>query len=146
MIKFSLALAPRQPVSRETALGCLAANIALPGSGSLLAGRISGYPQVLLALCGMGFTLGFGARFLFWCFANWSRLHSPQADPIDSLKEIWMASRWALLGIGLFAMGWLWALGCSLMLVASIRSQTQSAHHSVEKERRPPSLPGPGLP
>jgi hypothetical protein len=118
-MKISLALGPRRPVSRQTAVGCLTANLALPGSGSLLAGRRSGYAQMALAVGGMGLTLLFGLRFMIWSITNWARLHDPQADFLDMFEETWLRSRWALLGIGLFVLGWLWALATSMAIVRS---------------------------
>ncbi len=97
-MKISLALGPRQPLSRQTALGCLTSNLALPGSGSLLAGRRSGYGQLVLAITGLFVITIFGVRFILWALANWSRLHAPDADPIESLLEIWAHLKWALLG------------------------------------------------
>ena len=52
-MKISLALGPRRPLSRQTAWGCLTTNLALPGAGSLVAGRVSGYPQLALGVGGM---------------------------------------------------------------------------------------------
>ena len=68
-MKISLALGPRQPLSRQTAWGYLTSNLALPGSGSLLAGRISGYAQLALGLGGLLMTVVFGLRFMLWYFA-----------------------------------------------------------------------------
>ena len=109
-MKISLALGPRQGLSPQTAWGCLTTNLALPGFGSLLAGRLIGYPQALLACAGVLLTMIYGLGFIWWFFHNYSRLHDPAADPIATLTELWMAVRWALLGILLFAVSWLWAL------------------------------------
>jgi len=125
-MKISLALGPRQGLSRQTAWGCLTTNAALPGFGSLLAGRISGYPQAALAFGGLFLTLGFGAHFVLWALANWSRLYGPDADPFDSLLDIWLHSRWALLGIALFGLGWLWAMATSMAIVSSARRTGRS--------------------
>jgi hypothetical protein len=116
-MKISFALGPRRPLSRETAWGCLTSNVALPGIGSLVAGRISGYPQVALALGGMGLTLVFGLRFFAWFAANHARLYGPDGNGLDALLEVVRAVRWAFLGIALFALGWLWALATSLGLL-----------------------------
>jgi hypothetical protein len=116
-MKISLALGPRQPLSRQTAWGCLTSNLALPGSGSLLAGRVSGYAQLALAIVGLILSVFLGVRFIFWCLANWSRLHDPNADQLAALGEMWLAVLWPLLGIAIFALGWLWALATSLRLI-----------------------------
>jgi hypothetical protein len=89
--------------------------------GSLVAGRISGYPQAALALGGMALTLAFGVRFFVWFAANWTRLHDPGADPAAGVLEMWLAVRWALLGIALFALGLVWALATSLALLSAAK-------------------------
>jgi hypothetical protein len=124
-MKISLALGPRQGLSRQTAWGCLTTNVAMPGFGSLLAGRVSGYPQAGLGIGGLVLTMGFGARFMIWALSNWSRLYGAEADPIDSLGDIWQHARWALLGIVLFGLGWLWALVTSMAILESARRHEQ---------------------
>jgi len=113
-----LALGPRQPLSRQTAWGCLTTNVALPGFGSLVAGRRCGYAQAALALGGEALTLVLGARFLLWYAANLARLREDQAA---ALVEVWLAVRWALFGFVLFALGWLWSLATSLSIVRAAK-------------------------
>jgi hypothetical protein len=116
-MKISLARGPRQPLSRQTAWGCLTTNLALPGFGSLVAGRSSGYAQAVLGIVGLALTAVFGVRFIAWYFANWPRLSGDQADPFVALGELWKAVRWPLLGVGVFLLGWLWALITSLEIL-----------------------------
>lgn len=120
-MKVSLALGQRRPLSRQTAWGCLTTNLVLPGSGSLVAGRVSGYAQLALAMGGTALTVLFGLRFIWWFLANWSRLHNPDGDPVAALLEMWRALKWPALGFGLFFLGWLWALATSLGIVISAR-------------------------
>lgn len=131
-MKISLALGRRGPLSRQTAWGCLTSNLALPGAGSLVAGRISGYAQLALAMVGMVLTVVCGVRFMTWYFAHWSQLNKEQ-DPLEAFGALWMAGRWAFLGIGVFAFGWLWGLATGLNLV-------QQA-----KRTEPPPMPPPRL-
>jgi hypothetical protein len=91
----------------------------MPGFGSLVAGRVSGYAQAALAVGGMILTLVFGARFCFWYFANWSRFHAPDTDTTAALGEMWQFLKWPLIGFGLFFVGWLWALATSFHIVTS---------------------------
>jgi hypothetical protein len=126
-MKVSLALGPRRALSRQTAWGCLTTNIAMPGFGSLVAGRVSGYGQVALALGGMALTVVFGARFIFWYIANWSRFHELEADTTAALGEMWQYLKWPFLGFGMFAVGWLWALATSLLIVSSARKAESAA-------------------
>jgi hypothetical protein len=116
-----LALGPRRPLSRQTAWGCFTTNLAMPGAGSLVAGRVSGYLQLALAIGGMALTILFGIRFGYWYVANWTRFHGPEIDPMNALGEMWLVLRWAVLGIGVFAVGWLWALASSSQIVLSAR-------------------------
>ncbi len=125
-MKVSLALGSREPLSRQTAWGCLTGNLALPGSGSLVAGRRSGYPQLALAGLGLVLSMIFGLRFIFWFFANWSRLHQPSTDPFAALGEMWLVLRWALLGLGVFLVSWLWALGTSFRILNSVTGSEKS--------------------
>ena len=126
-MRISLALGPRRPLSRQTAWGCLTTNIAMPGFGSLVAGYVSGYAQAALAVGGMIVSLVFGARFIMWYIANWSRFHELDADPGAALGEMWQFLKWPLVGFGMFAVGWLWALATSLQIVSSAR-KTESAN------------------
>ena len=126
-MKVSLALGPRRPLSRQTAWGCLTTNVAMPGAGSLAAGRVSGYAQLALAVGGLGLTLLFGTRFILWYLANWDRFHGTEADPMDALREMWLVLRWAALGFGLFLIGWLWALATSFQIVHSARTAESAA-------------------
>ena len=129
-MKISLALGPRGLLSRQTAWGCLTTNLALPGIGSLMAGRRVGYPQAILGFGGLAVSVLFGLPFIYWCLANWSRLYGDQADPVSSMAELWTRVRWASLGIVLFAAGWLWALATSCMIL----------HQSQADSNIPPRL------
>lgn len=120
-MKISLALGPRRGLSPQTAWGCLTTNLAVPGFGSLLGGRRVGYVQAALGLIGVLITTGWGVRFFWWFFKNWSRIQDPAADPVAVLGELWQAVRWPLLGIALFAASWLWALGTSWAIVREAR-------------------------
>jgi len=91
----------------------------LPGSGSLLAGRRSGYSQLVLAMAGLLVITIFGLRFILWALGNWSRLHAPDADPVESLLGIWVHLKWALLGFGIALIAWLWALMTGLSILNS---------------------------
>ncbi len=122
-MKLSLALGPRRTLSRQTAWGCLTTNLALPGFGSLVAGRASGYPQAALSIGGMVVTMVFGIRLFIWYLANWSRLNS-QSDPFSALEELWLHLRWPLLGLVLFLVGWLWALATSLQILHAAKENS----------------------
>jgi hypothetical protein len=107
-------------------------NLALPGFGSLMAGRAVGYAQAALTVVGFGLTLFFGLKFIVWYTANWSSINSPQANPLETMSSVLREVRWALLGIGLFAIAWVWALGTN----AGILRQAQRTGEKV----KPPKL------
>jgi hypothetical protein len=116
-----LALGKTRSLSRETALSCLTANLAMPGSGSLAAGRRSGYFELLLAFIGVVLTLVFGTRFLIWFAQNWNSLHNQDADPFATFSGMWVPGRWAFLGIFIFLIAILWSLISSLQILRSAR-------------------------
>jgi hypothetical protein len=116
-------------IDRSTAWGCLTSNLALPGSGSLLAGRVSGYGQVLLALVGAVITTVFGLRFVVWVFSHWTQLQDADLDPLERLLTLWLGLRWALVGMAVFVIAWLWALGSSVgILRGAGRTGTPPPH------------------
>ena len=123
-MKLSLRLGSREPLTREKARMCFGINLGFPGSGSLMAGRLVGYPQILMTLSGILLSMLFGLRFIGWFMANWSRLQNPNGDPMENLHELWLQVRWALLGIVLFAVAWLWGLVSGLMILAAARKQS----------------------
>jgi hypothetical protein len=120
-MKISLALGKTRNISRETALSCLTANLAMPGTGSLAAGRRSGYIELLLSFIGVVLTLVFGTRFLIWFAKNWGSLHNQDADPFATFSGTWVAGRWAFLGIFIFLIAILWSLVTSMQILRSAR-------------------------
>jgi hypothetical protein len=93
------------------AWACLMTNLlVLPGLGSLLAGRRSGWPQAALAL--VGFALS--AVWLIWFVVAWSRTGS---FPLDSGPYLPVG----LLGVLLFAVSWTWGLLTGLGVVREAR-------------------------
>jgi len=124
-MKISLALGKRKPLDRTTAWGCLTANLAVPGCGSLVAGRVSGYFQLLLAIAGVTLTTFFGLKFIVWYVHNWAQLRQIDTDTAANFQELWSRLRWALLGMLVFLFGLLWALASSFgILLESKKSQT----------------------
>lgn len=120
-MKTSSAPANPEPLSVQTARGYVATNLTLPGFGSLMAKRAVGWPQAALTVAGFALTMIFGVRFAIWFFQNTDALYGSQADPIEALTNVWRAVRWALLGIGLFAVSGLWALTTNAAILRSAR-------------------------
>ena len=126
-MKISLALGPRKPLDRSTAWGCLTANLAVPGTGSLVAGRITGYFQFLLTLIGFALTLYFGSKFILWYLTKGSQGQPYPEDVGERFQELWIRMRWALLGMAVFLAAILWALSSSIgILLESKRAQSST--------------------
>jgi hypothetical protein len=120
--------APNQPPRRDRseAWGYFTANLALPGSGSLAAGRKIGYAQMTISFAGLGLTMIGGVPFVYWALTNWGRLMQDvdPFDPFDHLLEMWKHAQWPLLGIALFILALLWAMSTSLSLLAANKQST----------------------
>jgi hypothetical protein len=133
-MKLSLALGPRQPLSRQMAMGCLSTNLAMPGFGTLLAGRVVGYFQILFYTIAFALTMLGGIPTLIWFGKNWSHFKDLQeTDPGAYMSELWVHMRWPLLGIALFFFALFWALASSLAIIAEAKA--------AEKNNLPPRLP-----
>ena len=148
-MKPSSALAGRKPFDpfdRQAAWGCLTTNLALPGFGSIMGRRRAGYFQATLCVLGFVFSLTFGLRFFVWYLTNFSRINEAQDDPLASLNEIWMHTRWALLGMALFAASWFWALVTSLRLLRQSKQAGPADPPLITPEKisvSPSEKPGP---
>lgn len=128
-MKISLSYGREQALNPETARGCLVANLGVPGAGTLAAGLRTGYVQFALAMAGIVLTLTYGARFVVWYIQNYSRLQASEMDdPVGLLIQLWLAVRWALLGIAFFAIAWLWALMSSFSILRRARSSPPQLH------------------
>ncbi len=121
-MKYSLTLRPRRALTRSEARACLAANLALPGAGSLAAGRAVGYAQMAVAFAGLIVSLLTGIPMIEWALSNWTRMTDPQSEPTGLLLEVWQHAHWPLAGIGLFVIGILWAAATGVQLLAQAPS------------------------
>jgi hypothetical protein len=88
--------------------------------------RVAGVIQGTLAVSGMALSMIFGLRFFAWYAANRLRLEDVALDdPVGALTEMWVAVRWAIIGIGLFGFAWIWGLLTSWrVLRAAKRAET----------------------
>src|SRR5437762_10828138 len=128
-MKISLALGQRRPLDRTTAWGCLTANLAVPGCGSLVAGRPAGYLQLLLAVAGLALTTFFGSKFIIWYINNGSQFQQAQTEGevAANLHELWLRLRWALLGMAVFFTAMLWAFASSMGILLESKKEQPSA-------------------
>jgi hypothetical protein len=107
------------PANRAEAWACLSANLALPGAGSLAAGKPIGYYQLALAAGAFLITMGTGIHSIYWMLENWTRIHDPAADPMAILTESWQAIRWPIFGMLMFAASMIWAFFTSWQILAA---------------------------
>jgi hypothetical protein len=108
-MKISLVLQRRRPLNRGEAWACFTANLVLPGSGSLVAGRVVGYFQLLLALTGLGISLVTTVLTFVWYLKNYQRLNE-STDPFAPLIELARHLVQPALGFGIFIVAILWAM------------------------------------
>ena len=108
-------------------MGCLTSNLAMPGVGSLVAGRRSGYAQLVLALVGMALSLTLTVRLAVWYHANVGRLTDPDADPGETLAVLARAFFWPFMSFVIFGVGWLWSLATGLAIVKEAKADDRSS-------------------
>ncbi len=120
-MKISLTLRPRRTLQRSEAWACFSANLALPGAGSLAAGRKVGYAQMAVAFAGLVLSVVSGIPMIQWALANWGRIMqpSPADDPLALVLELWQHLFWPLVGIAVFLSGFLWAAATGWRLVSN---------------------------
>jgi len=98
---------PTQGQDETRAWACLMTNLlVLPGLGSLLVGRRSGWAQAALALLGFALTL----VWLVWFAVTWSGTGEFPLDGGPYLGE-------GVGGVLLFAVSWVWGLVTGLSVV-----------------------------
>jgi hypothetical protein len=114
---------PAEPnANRDSAVGYLAANVAIPGTGTFLSGRrLTGVVQTALGLASLGVSMITGTKMIAWMLANWDRLDDPYGDPFQTLQEIWAHIKWPLAAIVLFGMVWIWAVVDSWLVLQRAR-------------------------
>jgi hypothetical protein len=124
-MKTFLAKKNRDLSPREAAQGCLSANLAVPGLGSVLVGRKVGFVQMAVYFVGFTLTFTFGLRFIYWVLSHWSAFYAefygPDADVLSAMSDLWHRVHWAFLGFGLFLVSWTWALATSRTVMAEAK-------------------------
>ena len=118
LMKISLALGQPRPLSRSEVWGCFTANLALPGAGSLVAGRRVGYVQMAVYLFGFIISLIGAVGFIKWYLASQSQTNrAGDLDPFAALGALWHAARLPLAGLGVFIFALSWATLTSLQIM-----------------------------
>lgn len=96
----------RKPLNRKEAWACLGINLLVcPGLGSIIAGRLAGFFQLLLAGAGLVLVLVGGVAFLAVYYTSMQFPHDHRA--------LWTGA----VGLALFAAGWTWSLVTSIQVV-----------------------------
>ena len=104
-----------QPSDRPRATICVVLNLlVLPGFGTIMARRRSGWGQAILAVIGFGLNVAWAMWFFSVLF------HSGQL-PEDLTAHLGLA----LSGLALFLIAWLWTLVSSLQILRAARPQPQ---------------------
>jgi hypothetical protein len=118
-MKLSLTLNRGRTLNRSEAWACFSANLALPGAGSLAAGRAVGYAQLALGFAGLLLSVIAGVGTVSWGLASWGRITQPSdADPLAGILELWQHGKWTLTGLAIFAIAISWAAATGLQIVA----------------------------
>jgi len=130
-MKLSLTLRPRRALTRAEAWGCLTANLALPGAGSLAAGRVAGYGQMALAFLGLIVTMVTVIPMFQYALSHGGGFQTSEMDSIEYARGLWRHALWPLAGFGMFVVAILWALATSLALLAA-----------APKDNAPPRIQG----
>ncbi|HEY3863661.1 MAG TPA: hypothetical protein VGO59_17435 [Verrucomicrobiae bacterium] len=118
-MKGSLKLRSRRPLTRSEAWACFTANLALPGSGSLAAGRAVGYAQLAAAFGSLIFTMAASIPMIKMVLSGGlGALQSPTGDPFQQMGETWHYVHWPLAGMVLFAGSTLWAMSTSMAVLS----------------------------
>ena len=121
-MKLHLTLAKPRPLSRAEVWGCVTANLAVPGSGSLAAGRAVGYVQMAVYFTGFIISLVGAVGTIHWYMANSTQVNNPQeGDIFGPFLAFLHAARWALLGIAIFIFALSWAAITSFQIVQAQR-------------------------
>ena len=130
----------RKPVSRAAARNAALVNrLAMPGLGSLMAGRwIEGILQLLVFLA--GFVL-----FCLWAFRNIAEYYQMMFNDVP--KTAPGGGELALSGVGICALAWFWAVVTSFSLLREASRNSLKSLESWETEHiSPPVLDLSGKP
>jgi hypothetical protein len=116
-VKLVRASQAKGPSNRAEAWACLTANLALPGSGSLAAGKSVGYYQLALATIGFIVMAVTGIHLLSWWMGGGTNQTS--GDPIESMAILWHQIRGPLAGMAIAAVALVWAAVTSMQILSA---------------------------
>ena len=116
-MKWGFRLQPSRSLTHDEAKGCFAANLALPGAGSLAAGRAVGYAQLAITLVGVIITCAGTITMIRWYLSTGGP--NPNGDPIINLVDLWRYFRWPLCGLGVFLVALVWGMITGWQILAA---------------------------
>ncbi len=99
---------PARQLTHEEAKGCFAANLVLPGTGSLAAGRSVGYVQLVVTVAATIITIAGTVATARWYLTTGGP--NPNGDPMFNLVDLWRHFRWPLFGVGVFLFSLFWGM------------------------------------
>ena len=117
-MKLVIASRAKGPANRTEAWACVMSNIALPGSGSLAAGKSIGYYQLGLATVGFIIIVVTGIHLLTWWMGGGNALNQT-GDPLENMSILWHEIRGPLAGLGVAIAALLWAGTTSLQILSA---------------------------
>lgn len=104
---------------------------------------MSGYLQVACTMVGVVVSILGIVPAIKWYSANWARMQELRVDPMQNLLDIWVAVRWAVLGLAIFGFGWLWALATSMGILNEAKraeKEGKSIPPKLDAKPIPPKL------
>ena len=121
-MKGSFKLQARRKLSYDEARACVAANLLLPGSGSLAAGRSIGYAQMAAVFLAMLLTFVTSIPLFQWVMAGGGAPNSPD-DALQTMDDLWIHFRWPLACIAGYIAATLWAVATGSMILRESKKQ-----------------------
>src|SRR5580658_7346926 len=118
-MKFVLAHRAKGPANRAEAWGCVTANLAFPGSGSLAAGKAVGYYQLALYAVGFIISVVTGIHLLAWSMGHGTVPTQSSGDPFEDLINLWHEIRGPVAGLCVAAVAFLWAGITSMQILST---------------------------
>ncbi len=121
-MKGSFKLQTRRKLSHAEARACVAANLLLPGSGSLASGRKVGYAQMAAVFLAMLLTVVTSLPFFQWVMAGGAS-PNPMDDGSQALHDLWIHIRWPLACVAGYVAATLWAAATGASILRESQMQ-----------------------
>jgi hypothetical protein len=122
---------PKMPLNRDRAWACVLLNLAVPGWGSLKAGKVfAGVGEMIIVFAGL-FLLG------KWMFGWLSGIYDSElGDPLPPPPAAWLW-RW---GVGLVAASCVWTIVTCISLMREAKAYEKDLPPPLSELLKPPKL------